>query len=425
MDDPPPGASDYRNPIQTQTTAQKTYSSVVSKQQFPTKEQAILFPALEGIPLQDYIFALGAKIGPKNIVFSSRISNNRICIYLSSKEQVDKTIAEHGSISINGQTMHARRLVTPAQRLVMSNVCPTIPHNILEDELKILGLILVSPITFLKIGVSNPEYNHIFSFRRQVFIAPPNIEIPSSILTNYDNTDYRIFLSQDGISCFKCKQPGHIVSQCPNTENDTENTELNLDNAGTPDDVLQEPNQTTEANTLLRSTTNKVNPLSSQENTPEKANTSKYPDSGGKRSIEEILTPPIDPNATPQNNMAVFAKPELRHIKKSKQNIAKPKTGALEPAKRFIETHEPSFILNFEQITDLMENIHGSPNAVDIAQNYTTNLPALNRMLQEVYPHLTERNMKTRITKFRKKIRSFLDGTTPEIESDSSLDSTY
>ncbi|CAG9763423.1 unnamed protein product [Ceutorhynchus assimilis] len=140
----------------------------------------------------------------------------------------------------------------------------------LEDQLKKLGLKLVAPITFLRIGVNNPEYSHILSFRRQVYVAPPeDLEVPSSILITQDNTSYRIFLSQDGMSCFECKQSGHIASQCPNKSNqEPDNTEPLSDNPST--------SKTTSADT--------ENAFSDVQST--------------KRSITEIVTPPQKYNLT-------------------------------------------------------------------------------------------------------------------------------
>ncbi|XP_050509664.1 uncharacterized protein LOC126886705 [Diabrotica virgifera virgifera] len=153
--------------------ANKSYSTAASQQNFfPGKENAILFSAINNTPRQDYLISLGNLINPKNILFSSRLSNNRICMYLSSKQAVEDFMTNYGSIQVNGETVRARRLITPAERIVLSNVCPSIPHEVIIQELKHLGLNLVSPITFLKISASLPEYSHLKSFRRQVFISP-------------------------------------------------------------------------------------------------------------------------------------------------------------------------------------------------------------------------------------------------------------
>uniref|UniRef100_A0A6P7GAT3 Uncharacterized protein LOC114335864 isoform X2 n=1 Tax=Diabrotica virgifera virgifera TaxID=50390 RepID=A0A6P7GAT3_DIAVI len=195
--------------------ANKSYSTAVAQQNFfPGKENAILFSAINNTPLQDYLISLSNLINPKNILFSSRLSNNRISMYLSSKQAVEDFMTNYGSIEVHGEIFRARRLITPAERIVLSNVCPSIPHEVIIQELKHLGINLVSPITFLKISVSLPEYNHIKSFRRQMFISPHNTTIPDSILLNYDNTNNRIFISQDSMTCYICKQIGHIASNC-------------------------------------------------------------------------------------------------------------------------------------------------------------------------------------------------------------------
>lgn len=44
---------------------------------------------IEGLKIKDNIIAVGKQIGPKNVVFASRMSNNRICIYLQSEQVAD------------------------------------------------------------------------------------------------------------------------------------------------------------------------------------------------------------------------------------------------------------------------------------------------------------------------------------------------
>nr|CAH7765839.1 unnamed protein product [Callosobruchus chinensis] len=63
--------------------AQHTYK-------YPNKEQAIVFPSVDGLKIQDLLLNLGSIVNPKNILFCSRVSNNRICVYLSSKHIVDQ-----------------------------------------------------------------------------------------------------------------------------------------------------------------------------------------------------------------------------------------------------------------------------------------------------------------------------------------------
>nr|CAH7721113.1 unnamed protein product [Callosobruchus chinensis]CAH7734258.1 unnamed protein product [Callosobruchus chinensis] len=198
----------------------QTYSSALVQpaHKYPNKEQAIIFNAIDGARIQDYLLQLGPIVNPKNILFCSRISNNRLCVYLSSKAWVDKFLADPGEIVIQGEKVRARCLVTPSDRLVISNVCPTIPNTAIKSALEQLDLQLLSPISFLRIGATLPEYSHILSFRRVTYVAPnESTKIPESIEINHEGLKYRIFLSLDSQKCFKCKQGGHIAAQCPTT----------------------------------------------------------------------------------------------------------------------------------------------------------------------------------------------------------------
>lgn len=149
---------------------------------FPSKEQGILFNVNEDLKLSDYVVAVGEVVQPKNILFASRISHNRISIYLSSSQLVEKLIREHNTLQIKGHNLNVRRLVTPAKRLILSSVCPSIPHDILENEIAKLGYVTASPVTFLKAGITEEAYSHVLSFRRQIFVLPnEEIELPSSV----------------------------------------------------------------------------------------------------------------------------------------------------------------------------------------------------------------------------------------------------
>ncbi|KAK9728561.1 Zinc knuckle [Popillia japonica] len=180
---------------------------------------SIVFDAIANTQKNDYIIGVGDLIGSSNIIFASRIANNRICIYFSSKEAVDRFVNEFKGITIQDRFITARRLVSPAKRVILSNVSPSIPHNIIENHLKQAGLDIMSSITFIGAGLNRPEYKHILSFRRQVYINPDlSKELPDSLIISYNHNTFRIFLSIDEIKCFICKKPGHIASKCTTSE---------------------------------------------------------------------------------------------------------------------------------------------------------------------------------------------------------------
>lgn len=103
------------------------FASIVAKEITPNREQAIIFNSIDGIPLKDYVIVIGQIVQPKNISFISRISNNCFFIFLNRKEILDSLMAKTPVIVINGHEIQLRRLLNPAKRIVISNVCPSIP----------------------------------------------------------------------------------------------------------------------------------------------------------------------------------------------------------------------------------------------------------------------------------------------------------
>lgn len=87
---------------------------------------------------------------------------------------------------------------------------------------------------------------HVISFRRQVYASLAENEIiPSSLLINYDGEETRIFLSDDQMTCFKCKRVGHIAAKCPNNESPV--PQLPLQESSTQKRPLSPSTATTES----------------------------------------------------------------------------------------------------------------------------------------------------------------------------------
>ncbi|KAJ3654619.1 hypothetical protein Zmor_013794 [Zophobas morio] len=168
---------------------------------FPKKDQAIVLHAINETKLTDFVVAIGNLVQPKKILFASRIANNRICLYLSEKRIVDERVTKYSSLTINNQEVGIRRLITPTRRIVILNVCPTIPHDIILSLIKSFDLKPVSPVSFFRAGIQDENYGHVLSFKRQLFVTPDEtIELPSSMVIKHEDTNYRIFFTTDNQS---------------------------------------------------------------------------------------------------------------------------------------------------------------------------------------------------------------------------------
>lgn len=401
----------------TNTTSYSTAAKSVPKPVFPKKDQAIVFHSEESLKLLDYVKAVGDIVGPKNISFASRISNNRICIYLSNRELVDKLIAAHQVISIKDMDLNIRRLVSPTKRIIISNISPSIPHDIAETALKNLNLNLASPISFLKAGIPGDEYGHILSFRRQVYIFTPteNFELQTSLLIPYEGNEYRIFLSTDKMECFLCKQTGHIASNCPNPPSSM----LALDNI-----VAQPPSEVTPVNTDAQSFGNIPvdNPsqkrhhsdtlTSSQQSVSQSEGAASMPPPDGTADM-----PPPDGAAKEQKHIKQCKK--KRKTEKHLQSILSDHTKAI-LKERYQSTPE-EFILPVDNFIAFLENTYDNCNPYQEALKFTNDVKTLLANMYTIYPFLKERSIKNRFTRLTKKIKAHFKSEEMEIGSISSV----
>lgn len=197
-------------------STQPSYAKVANKSVLPKKEQAIVCDIVDGVTQEQYIFALGEKTKPENIVAASRITQNRFCWYLTSAELVDQlTLPGNDELIVGEKLVTLRPFIARMKRVILSNVHLAVPNEILLAELERYGVKMQSTITPIKVGVNKPGYTHILSFRRQLFVEPEVIDkLPSDFTVNYEESTYHIFVTTDKLVCFACKKVGHVSKHC-------------------------------------------------------------------------------------------------------------------------------------------------------------------------------------------------------------------
>lgn len=184
---------------------------------FPTSEQGIIFPYVADSKIRDYLVATAEILGdPKYIIAASRISKNRVSVFLNSSEMVDNFLSRPNGIKIRNEVIRGRHLKNKPKKLILSNVSPTIPNSTLERYLtEELKLKLTSKISLLRVNPADDIFGHVISYRRQVYVAEAvEDELPGSFLLTDNESTHRIFITYDELTCFKCKSRKHKAEDC-------------------------------------------------------------------------------------------------------------------------------------------------------------------------------------------------------------------
>lgn len=425
-----------------------TYARIASHLQCSHREYAIIVPTIKGIKQKQYIEALAELINPVHIKYASRISGNRFCFHLGSKDQVDLLLASHSYMKVGDNTIPIKRLVDPGKRIIISNICPSVPQTVLELEIQKLGIRLLSPITFMPIGYKEKSLSHIMTFRRQVFIAAEDVgKLSNSLTFPYQGVSNRIYLAEDILVCYICKKPGHFAANClqremPEGGNSIAIGKTHLPTAfGPTSNILTTP---VSIDTLI------IKPI------PENDQTS----SNGQATIDEGLdtvlpnrpndektlthgftierSPQNDDQNQQQNNVNIVP---LSKVPKTKTNIPLnnrgskkqqclqagtaatsngqknkedsncktqknkyPSTYILEPIRNKITQKKRTYPLTFEKLCLLLDMTQGENqvNANDIVIQFTNDVNGLKQLLSDVRDLTTHRGIKMRISKLIK-----------------------
>jgi len=406
--------------IFTQSTNTPSFASKVASEQLPKRELAIVFNTIENIPQIDYLIALSKLISPQDITYASRVSNGRFCVYLSNKNTIDNLLANHQNITVNNQIINIRRLINPAKKLILSNVCPTIPNSIIESSLNYAGFTLVSPIIKLRAGFNIEGFTHIMSFKRQIFVKPDDFENkPTSIIINHEDIAYRIFINDDMVTCFHCKLKGHISNQCPNLK--TQLVQNETHNISTPETKINE-------NMTLG---NKPNPESNEDINNIELNVA--PPMGIKRpapSTSTLSSPPTSPNNETSNVFSMDHTSQnlnendnsdsdwiTKSTKKQKKRKRTPSLEhfianlniSLKPAEKFFERKTRA--ISFIQFKDMIENSQENNNIIETILQYCDiqNAVSIIEIVNTAY--ITDRSLKTRLGKLLKILKTHLQSS--------------
>lgn len=297
------------------TQVSQNYASAAKTESFPSKDQAIILDAANGVKIEDYILEIAEKITAQQIRFASRISNNRVCVYVANKSIADTLIQQHKSVTIQNKVFPIRPLIARNQRVVLSNVPPIIPHSEIEKTINSLNIKVVSTITFLRAGLTNPQLSHIMSFRRQLYISHSDTEkLPEAIQITFDDTTYWIYCSADNPGCYHCKKEGHIAKNCPS-----------LINNDTRTPTTQEPEETS-ATALESDHTLESNEQSVRETEPVTVNVAnKRPASDPPSPTKQASTEtPYDVASNTRSNEMFPPLPQKKKSKKDTESLNKP-----------------------------------------------------------------------------------------------------
>lgn len=397
------GASSGQKPSNTSPTNEKPTSKVSTSTLFPTKEHAFLLQSVDTISIHQYLRAVADVVGAKNIWFGSRLSLGRVAIYLRTAAQVDDFMESHGGVDLGNEFLPARRLITKATRLVLSNVCPTIPHVVLEKMLS-SAVKLVSPMTFVNVGGKDPELSSVLSFRRQIFVViEQTCQLPESILVEHDGDKYRVFLSFDDLRCFVCRKTGHLAKHCKETqapEGNVHSTDRNSDSEAPPE---------------LNTTSKRKDPPSSVSVSGSTAGTSVdavestvpvvVVDSPAKINMEKDLEETIQNAENQQKNKIEQKrtdKNKIEEIERSSKNVKRRRTQ--EPislpleAQELLARNEAVNALSISDFNHFLQDVKGNDHPLRVVKKYTQDVSGVVTMLELIQPKLiTERAIRERV----------------------------
>lgn len=431
----------------------------------PTDEQAVVIETVEGIPPEDYLLALIEYTDPQNITYVSKLSKNRICIYLKDKKTAEELTKNHQTIKIQQENIIIRPLLTPARRLIISYARPSVPDNFIKNLLIQNGLEPTSDMHFLRAGIKDPRLAHVLGFKRCIYIKSiENQNIPEAITFEYGGSNHTIVITEDINICNHCKKPGHSTEACrfkinsnahnlsqiatttnPTTQqiqqheetneinvqqtcpNKSANNENNNQPAQNPlqtiinpqdSEELHEVHQSQNINTNSQKKTRTTNeqqqkPHEQEEDKPTNTQmaTKRTGPSISSVGSEESLT---EETRTKNQTYSEPKKIPSKTKRTRSYSPCSPTEDWLRPAEELLD----SFILSYDQTYSLIESLNNNTDPISTIREYTDEIDLVIEKMKEIYNQTKNRSAKYRITKILNNIELQQNKTSSEEEEE-------
>ncbi|CAI6364340.1 unnamed protein product [Macrosiphum euphorbiae] len=467
MGDKPISTNDMNNtnsPSQ-HTLNNQTFAEIASNTTLPKMNQAIVFNSINNIKQIEYVSAISKIVPAENIIFVSRISNNRFCVFFNSQTVMENLLKTHSSIHVNGIDIPIRRLINASKRIILSNVYPTIPNQLILNALHQLGIKTTSQITHMKAGFATEQFSHILSFRRQIYINQDSAtKLPNSITVTVENTTFRIFITDDIVTCFQCHQTGHFSSQCKNIPdpinviNETETvTETLIDLSSTTiednnlssslpivstqnyhntqdsesvllDQVVdkdiitsyEQPNKPSLIDKLKLTANHrtKVPPLQPAKRPAPSTSSASQPPS--PKSFQPSSPPPQSTMKPPGSNTLDGRTQQSKNPKGSVSKKLKVRTNSIssdtvhtnidecfDSTRDLFDTHL-DFSLTFDQFRDFFESSKGCSDLENLCNKYACSPDDILEIISTIYPNVTVKSAKNRLTRLSNALKKII-----------------
>lgn len=186
------------------------------KQFYPTKEHGIIISSIKDVKIHEYIECIANIVGSENVMFASRLSMDRIGMYLKSKTIVETLTEKYNTIVINDIETLIRPLITKSKKFFLSRVSPIIPNAYLHNEIEKLDFVkFTSPIQMVKVGCEKESLSHVLSYRRIFYgLIDKNKALPEFIEIEFEGETHKIYINDQIKKCTICLKYGHLAEFC-------------------------------------------------------------------------------------------------------------------------------------------------------------------------------------------------------------------